>query len=304
VHFAADSPWNVRVDTAEVDPRSAEMIGLAALRDGVRETGGGLATRPRPIEEPLHINTETWTTPVVAGGRPTDVVCRQSRCGDGDDTVVLDVPADVDPDPRYDGWFTILDTTASIAYDLWRGRREDGGSISYHLMRRWDLDGPGFSAPHVVGARGSGLPLFAGLLRPGELRAGEINHALAIGVPAPAAGWFVRPASSTDGDGSARSLPEGARIRLRSDVVPRPPVDPRTRLTPRQQRLADAVVVALRTFGAIVVDRARVPTLYAERDTTADLLSGNELQGLLLADFEVVRLSRRRFAHPPGHPGV
>lgn len=303
VYFAADSPWNTRVDGAKVDPRSKELMDLATLRVGVRETGDRVVTQPRRIEDPVYINTEAWTTPVVAGGEPTNVVCRQARCGDGDDTVVLDIPTDVDPDPRYDGWFTIFDTAENTAYDLWRARREDDGSISYHFMRKWDLDGPGYSPPQVVGARGSGLPLFAGLIRPGELQAGEINHALAISVPGPAEGSFVQPASSTDGNGSPDSLPEGARIRLRADVVPAPPVDPETgkpiEMTAQQQRLADAIVVALRTYGAIVVDRARVPTLYAQRDVTAELIRGNELQGLFLDDFEVVELPSRRYQYPP-----
>lgn len=303
VYFADDSPWNTRVDGAKVDPRSQELMDLATLRVGVRETGDRVVTQPRRIEDPVYINTEAWTTPVVAGGEPTNVVCRQAQCGDGDDTVVLDIPTDVDPDPRYDGWFTIFDTAENTAYDLWRARREDDGSISYHFMRKWDLDGPGYSPPQVVGARGSGLPLFAGLIRPGELQAGEINHALAISVPGPAEGSFVQPASSTDGNGSPDSLPEGARIRLRADVVPAPPVDPETgepiEMTAQQQRLADAIVVALRTYGAIVVDRARVPTLYAQRDVTAELIRGNELQGLFLDDFEVVELPSRRYQYPP-----
>ena len=107
----------------------------------------------------------------------------------------------------------------------------------------------------------------------------------------------MQPASSTDGNGRAGSIPEGARIRLKRDVVLPPPIDPRTgkeiKLTKQQQRLADAIVACLRTYGAIVVDRAAVPTLYAQRDVTDGLISGNELQGLLLGDFEVLPLGHR-----------
>ncbi len=45
-----------------------------------------------------------------------------------------------------------------------------GNLISYQFIKRWLLDGPGFSAPATrdpigaVGARGSGLPLFAGVI--------------------------------------------------------------------------------------------------------------------------------------------
>jgi hypothetical protein len=104
----------------------------------------------------------------------------------------------------------------------------------------------------------------------------------------------VQPASSTDGNGRETSLPQGARLRLKSDVMLRRGVDPDTgrkiKLTAQQRRIGDAVVAALRTYGAIVVDRAQVPTLYAQRDVSASLLVGNELQGLTLDDFEVVTL--------------
>jgi hypothetical protein len=62
--------------------------------------------------------------------------------------------------------------------------------------------------------------------------------------------------------------------------------------------MADAIVAALRTYGAIVVDRAKVPTLYAQRDVTADMISGNELQGLHMEDFEVIKTGER-FVYPP-----
>ena len=112
----------------------------------------------------------------------------------------------------------------------------------------------------------------------------------------------MQPASSTDGNGDAEAVPEGARIRLKADVVPDRPRDPRTgkllRFTAQQRRMADAIVLALRTYGAIVVDRAEVPTLYAQRDVTADLIRGNELQGLTLDDFEVVDVGQR-YPYPP-----
>lgn len=302
--FSDSSPWNQRVDADGVDPRSDRMISEARERVGVIERPHSQAPvlERRQIDAGLYINTQAWTTPIVTGGQPTSLVCRQVVCGDGRNDMTLDIPADVDPDPRYDGWFTVIDTDSNTAYDLWRARREDDGSISYHYLRTWDLDGSGYSAPNVGSARGSGLPLFAGLIRPGELEAGEIQHALAISVPGPAQNFYVQPASTTDGNGRTTSLPEGARIRLKVDVVLPPPVDPRTGreivLSAQQQRLADAVVACLRTYGAIVVGRAAVPTLYAQRDVTAGLLRGNELQGLRLGDFEVVDLGARH-RYPP-----
>lgn len=298
-YFSDSSPWNTRIDDADVDPKSSRMIRLARERVGVtRETNEGIIfTERRVVNKGLYINTKAWTTPVVAGGTATKLVCRQRICGDGEKTQVLNIPSDVDPDPRYDGWFTVFDVSEPVAYDLWRARREEDGSISYNFMRKWDLNGPGYQKPYNSSARGSGLPLFAGLIRPNELKAGRIDHALAISVPGPAQGSFVQPASSTDGNGRVNSLPEGARIRLKADVTVPAPVDPITdkpiKLTAQQKRMSDAIVAALRTYGAIVVDRAASPTLYAQRDVTNDMISGAELLGLRLEDFEVVKLGER-----------
>ena len=86
---------------------------------------------------------------------------------------------------------------------------------------------PGYSEPYHEGARGSGLPLFAGLIRPERAaRPGEITHALAISVPGPAQGVFVQPASSTDGNGrlelAARGCPDPAQARRRAAAADRP----------------------------------------------------------------------------------
>jgi hypothetical protein len=302
--FETDSPWNTRVDSADVDTNSDRMISQARERVGVVQRVGQRSYYPdrRIVNEGVYINTDRWTTPVVAGGTPTKLVCRQIVCGDGESTQILSIPSDVDPDPRYDGWFTVFDVSKPVAYDLWRARREDDGSISYNYMRKWDLNGSGYQKPYQVSARGSGLPLFAGLIRPNELKAGLINHALAISVPGPAQSVFVQPASATDGNGRVTSLPEGARIRLKDNVAVPKPVDPVTnkpiKLTSQQKRMSDAIVAALRTYGAIVVDRAAVPTLYAQRDVTRSMISGNELLGLHLEDFEVVKLGQK-YKYPP-----
>ncbi len=96
------------------------------------------------------------------------------------------------------------------------------------------------------------------------------------------------------------SLPEGARIRLRPGVSlgKIPGGDNRG--------LAQLIERALQTYGAIVVDRSAVPTLYAQKDVTAGLLHGNELQNIHLTDFDVLQLGTRyqypRSNTPPTRP--
>jgi hypothetical protein len=292
--FAATSPWNTTIQGLPVDADSDRYITQAQERIGVIERGNTVTTQRRRIDDPLFINTARWTVPIVdeENGVQTRMVCRQipPDCGDGKTVDTLLVPPNASPLPQYDGWFTILNRREGVGYDLWRARRGAGNVISYQFMRKWSLSGPGFQTPNSVSARGSGLPLFAGILLPEEVRAARIEHALAISVPGPAQTNYVQPASATDGNGRLTSLPEGARIRLRADrydeLLSLPTCHNRLRdaegnfrsdcIAPRTNRAASrAILTALGKYGAVVVDRSRTPTLYAKlnADWTSPLRS-------------------------------
>lgn len=72
------------------------------------------------------------------------------------------------------------------------------------------------------GARGSGMPLIAGLIRPEEIEAGEIRHALVFAAPTNRKSLLpggpkelCSPASRTDGGHTGiDTLPMGARLQL------------------------------------------------------------------------------------------
>jgi len=284
--FAASSPWNTTIFGQPIDADSDRMIAQAQERVGVTERGNTIITQRRRIDDPLFINTTAWTVPIVdeEGGVATRMVCRQipPDCGDGRNVDELLIPPNESPLPQYDGWFTVLNRREGVAYDLWRARRGGENVMSYQFMRKWALNGPGYQRPNSVSARGSGLPLFAGVLLPEEVAAGRIEHALAISVPGPAQRSYVQPASATDGNGRTSSLPEGARIRLRADrfdtLASMPTCGPgRLRdstgeirtdcIAPRTNRkAARAILDALRKYGAIVVDRSQGPTLYAKQN--------------------------------------
>ena len=172
-------------------------------------------------------------------------------------------------------------------------------------MRKWDLNGPAQRALDRGGSRFRP----AAVRRPDPARRAPVRRDPARWRSAclarPSA--FVQPASSTDGNGRPSSIPEGARIRLKRDVVLPKPRDPITgkliKLTKAQQRMSDAIVACLRTYGAIVVDRAAVPTLYAQRNVTDTMIKGNELQGLTLNDFEVLPIGQT-YHYPPEEDDV
>jgi hypothetical protein len=262
-------------------------------------------------------------------GVETKLVCRQLTpyCGDGQNVPSLPIPENANPKPQYDGQLVIEDLSNGVAYAMFRARRGSGSAgegdvISYQFMRKWTLNGPGYQVPNSVSTIGSGLPSFAGVLLPEEIKSGRIEHALAIAVPGPARDIYVQPASATDGVGSVKSIPEGARIRLKPDVKA-------PKLPGRTNQVAQrALMKALRTYGAIVVERSKSPTLYAKQNydwsqpmkgangrllgadgkqlpkrdnlqrNATPLLRGNEIQGLRLSDFEVVEITGKRYTFP------
>ena len=305
-YFANNSPWNTEIAGYSKDANSAQMIDQSTQRVAVIETPGknGVKTVFRKTNDGLAINTTGFAPLVVDadpnGGVTTDFVCRQSDCGKQDPVVPdsLVIPPNTTPQPAFDGWLSVIDRQNRIGYDFWRARRETDNTISYQYAKAWTLGGPGFSKPYIedpkraVGARGSGLPLFAGMINPEQASKGTIDHALAIAVPGLARRNFVSPASVTDGVGRQTSLPAGARIRLRANV------DEDLVLKGIKHRSAAAIISALRTYGAIVVDRALVPTLYAPLGTSSKLVGSNDLEGLTMNDFEVMSLPQL-FQYPP-----
>lgn len=299
--FLSDSPWNTQVIGDPVDPDSPQMMRQAQLRVATTENPNGRITQQkRRIKVGLTVNVTRWTVPVFSNNQPGAIpriaVCRQLDCGP-DAVTSITIPADACPDPRYDGWMTALDTRAQIAYDFWRGRCEADGSLSYHYVKAWALDGPGYQPPTGVSARGSGLPLFAGLITPEEISSGRIEHALAISIPGAAQRRYVQPASRTDGTGSLRSVPEGARLRLRpgsAKLLTRTFVRNGT-----EKAAAKTIITALERYGAIIVDRSAAPTMYAQRNADWNgILPLNLVQDIPLSRFDVLDLDRV-FLDPP-----
>ncbi len=340
--FSADSPWNTPVQHTKTDPQSRRWMRLARVRVANSaivksrnlKTACSSTTRPssgarklarkagidvqghrsspncRVIRTGLTINTTRWTLPVFSNTQQGAVrrvaICRQFDCGPDAVTSVV-IPPDACPQPQYDGWMTVIDNTTHSAYDFWRARCEADGSISYQYVTKWDLDGPGFQQPDQPSARGSGLPLFAGLITPQEVRSGQINHALAISVPGAATRRYVQPASRTDGTGFVDSLPEGARIRLKpgSEKL----ITHQFARNKTERRTARTIIKALERYGAIVVDRSAAATLYAQKNANwAGILPLNLLQEIGLDRFEAIKAGKVFFDPPRNQqtfaPGV
>jgi hypothetical protein len=207
----------------------------------------------------------------------------------------------------------MIDPAAGKAWEMHQPRMtEEDGNWRATTGAVVDLGGTGVLDPWMkaetpdgaVGARPSGIPLIAGLIRLDDIKAGRIDHALAFAYPAPRTDKFVAPANGAVESGEGRpanhtGLPMGARIQL----------DPaydieNTNLSPA----AKVIARALQEYGAIVVDQTGATQLYAEAspaqlEAWEGLLAPGDLailftEEMMGRNFRVVAIGERM----PGRP--
>ena len=203
--YTVDSAWNTPIGPAPIyDRRSTDMVATI---------GTGITSDPNQYSYPVYYadaSTPRWNVPCVtykctivsSGGTVTRVSTLTN----------VPIPADATTGTGTDAQMIIIDTITGTEYDLWQvsrtttGWTASNGSV-YNVF--WN------GMPTVYGSRGAGVPYYAGLIRPEEILAGRIDHAIAFAYPNSAQGRCVFPASKTDGKSTlAFGIPEGARIQL------------------------------------------------------------------------------------------
>ena len=302
--FSPDSPWNTPIAAdAPVDPNSDVLVAELGKHG------------------PLFVNINEWSVRVKyfdSAKSPLRSVrgIYDGRHGPGfDPGELVPIPADAldpaTPEPqRY--YFTLVDPVRNLAWDMRQAGQTLEGAWTAGFGAAVDLAGTGVAQPWMkaaraddsAGARPSGAPLMAGLIRVDEVKAGRIDHALAFAYPQPQTGKFLPPAS-TDLRAEARGaeqlsgLPMGARLQLNPEFD----ID-NTLLSPG----AKVVAKALQEYGAIVVDQAGANVLYAESGPEAvaaweGVLAPSDLQMLFTPEFIALNFRVIETGEPlPGIP--
>jgi hypothetical protein len=247
--FAPDSIWNAPVPSgAPVDPHSTAYI----------------ADLQRQLQswDPW-INTLKWSSPVysVPGNQPTVKVTLR-RGGPDDLKAALNavpLPSNAKPSNDDDSTLILVQPSTDTLWEFWSLQRNAlGWSAGWGGRMQHVSQSPGYY-DRWWGASASGLSWLGGLIRPSELAAGHIDHALALAIPEPRANYYSSPADRTDGTlDSPDAIPEGAHLRLD------PALDLSSIAMPRVTRI---VAEAAQRYGIWVRDRAGAVTFFAE-DTT------------------------------------
>ncbi len=218
--------WNTTVADLPVDPQSARYLAAIGLGDGLhpdfsRNGGYGIPfqmvpPRTKAVRVRFHYAAESDRVPYPIPRRP--------RIERGSDRHML-----------------LVDGRRCRLYELFDARRVRGrwtaGSGAVFDLRAHPSRPVGWTS-----ADAAGLPIFPGLARYAEVRAGVIPHALRFTAPR-TADRFIFPARHRAGIAGAGLPPMGLRVRLKATVDI-------SRFGPQ----ARVVLTALRDYGMILAD--------------------------------------------------
>lgn len=218
------SVWNQPVGDARKAANSDQVV--AALLSQCANANGPYGN--------TGINSHAWSVPVyeVPANQPKQPVTLRAKQPLGaidqalaDQWAAVPIPDNPVSSPGSDGSLLIWDHAADAIYEFWQWQAPgytDANGVTYQgYSARWGgvmtevSRNPGYF-PTPYGESASSLSMLGGLIRPAEVQAGKIPHALAMAIPKPKAGAWVFPAQRCDGGGNDPTsiVLEGMHFRL------------------------------------------------------------------------------------------
>lgn len=248
--YFPSSPWNTPIaPDATVDPNSAAMVQT-------------IITDATSASFIIIVKQWTWTLYYADATTPRYTVALTSGYGGSKTKLVgVPIPNGAVPDPAGDGHMIILDTSTGCEYDFWKAIHNSNATwstawanaISYVTGNGW--------YPHGYSATGGGAAGGAGLIRPEEMQAGHIDHAIAFSYTYAKSGGPVWPATEADGS-YAVGVPEGGRVQL----------DPALDLSTLGLKPYEVTIArALQEFGMILMDNGGGVTLEAQNPISSTI---------------------------------
>jgi hypothetical protein len=269
VLFASSSVWNAALGSgAPLDASSpARMSAFDQLIAAEEKAGTGPSMAETEYSTPLYVVGAEQAKVGVHLNQGPWAADLQNALDEG-----VPIPADAKPAAGTDGQLTIYQPSSDTLWEFWRAAKTESGwqaswgGAMQHVSKNpgyySDTSWPGLTASQGWnwGATATSLPVIAGTIRIAELRAGHIEHALALDIPNACAGEFSFPAQRSDGtEESAACIPEGAHMRLN------PSLDLASlSLSPITRMLAEAA----QRYGIIVRDTTHSAVSFYAEDPT------------------------------------
>jgi hypothetical protein len=321
--FAPDSAWNQSATGAAVLPESDQQI-LVTYRVLHGDTTSLYPPEPAGWWPVTWVNFDEYTVPIFRAGvgQQNVLICDYDgtmwwpspkfEIDQLGGPVPVSAPVGMvrPASPQgtdSDGWLVLYHPDRFTTYDFWQATTQRDGEceswgagyagtaiLEAGAVDFFDVRGSGANVDTYSSARATGPPLLAGLILPEDVESGAISHALALAIPGlrntssdpfePLSSDYFYPASTTETDyynTNPNALAAGQRIRLKQAIVDDSgdPID-EGQLAP----ITRMFLVALRTYGAYLVDNAGGFAFYAEEITTAVLHLNDDEVNILIGE--------------------
>ena len=225
--FPRTNPWREPVNQLPLSPHSEAWVA---------SIGAGAPLHPDFGSNPSY-GIPYVEVPASQHKVPITFTAYPDQSDPGPYPVPLDAPVEAGSDRH-----VLVASGACKLYELYDARRS-GRGWKAASGAVFDLTSNRLRPEGWTSADAAGLPILPGLVRPDEVRAGHIDHALRFTVATTQRGW-IHPATHQAGSTNSPDVPPmGARFRLRATVS-----------LAGFHGAALIIMRALRTYGMFVAD--------------------------------------------------
>ncbi|HEY3875314.1 MAG TPA: hypothetical protein VGM92_07540, partial [Candidatus Kapabacteria bacterium] len=264
--FPSNNPWNVRVDTLPVD--------VAHSAAYIASVGGTIHIHP-------DFGSDTdYGIPWVAvnSSQPFVAVNDSNGYPDESDPGPMPIPLNAEIEHDDDSHVLVVDTSNHRLYELYQGAPEQANhGWSATSTAIFALDSNNYRPDGWTSCDAAGLPIFPGLVRLDECKAGAINHALRFTIPRSQAAWIFPGRHKASSITDTTYMPMGTRLRLKANFDD-------TNYT----GYAKVISTALKKYGIILADNGSAWYISGEWNPNWPDDDISQLKAITGNDFEVV----------------
>jgi hypothetical protein len=233
--FPADNVWHASVADLPLDPHSAEWVRNIGDVDLHPDFGPSYGAQPVPFGIPI----------TYVSGSHAKVHVRFQYASESDHVrYPLGADTKIEGGRNADGdrHAVIVDRQTCRLYETWETRDTASGWTA-GSGASWSLTSDKLRPAGWTSADAAGLPILPGLLRPDEVKAGHVDHAIRFTAPTTST-HYIWPARHEAGSTSSLAYPPmGARFRLKASF----PIA-------RYSKDTRVVLQAMKTYGLILAD--------------------------------------------------
>jgi hypothetical protein len=264
--FPSNNPWNTRVDTMKVD-----SVHSAAY---IASVGGGINVHPD-----FGRDTDYGIPWEAVNGKQTFVSVNTSNgYQDQSDPGPMPIPPNAEIEHDDDSHVLVIDTSNHYLYEVYQGvKDQNDNNWSATSTAIFSLDSNNYRPDGWTSCDAAGLPIFPGLVRLDECKAGAINHALRFTVPSSQQAWIFPARHHAGAQTDTNHMPMGTRLRLKASYD-----------DSQDTGYAKVIITALKKYGIILADNGSAWYISGEWNPNWPDDDIGQLKAISGNDFEVV----------------